>query len=338
LSRNPLSVLINFDLPTELVEEIASLSPRLAVRQEICVSARQVEALLAEGGEVLYARPLPERLEEAWDLRWVQVQYAGVDGLLDHPLFRSNILVTTTSGAHAVPSAEYVIGVMIALFRAFPALVRDQALREWNRAHSPERELHGKTLLILGYGSIGREVARLAQAFNMRILAVKRDPVERQDIGFALPGTGDPDGALPERIVGPEGLLDVLTEADFVVSTVALTRDTRHILGERALRAMKPSAFLINVSRGGICHEPSLLRALSERWIAGAALDVFDEEPLPAHSPFYGLPNVFVTPHISASRQNPAYDRRATGLFIENLRRYLDGRPLLNLVQRDRGY
>jgi phosphoglycerate dehydrogenase-like enzyme len=237
-----------------------------------------------------------------------------------------------------VPSAEYVIGAMIALFRRFPALVHDQALKEWNRAHSPERELRGKTLLILGYGSIGREVARLAQAFNMRILAVKRDPGKRRETGFALPGTGDPDGALPERIVGPAGLLDVLPEADFVVSTLALTHDTRHILGEKALRAMKPSAFLINVSRGGICHEPSLLRALSEGWIAGAALDVFAEEPLPAHSPFYSLPNLLITPHISASRQNPHYDRRATTLFIENLRRYLDGQPLLNLVQWDRGY
>jgi len=332
------SVLVSFDLAGELVREIAAISPRLAVRHVPCTTPHEVTTALDHTVEVLYARALPDKLASASALRWVQTHSAGVDHLRSHPLFSSNVMVTTTSGAHAVPGAEYVIGAMIAMARGFPALVRDQERREWNRAHSPEHELCDKTVLILGYGSIGREIARLASAFGMRILALKRNSGERRDPGFRLPGTGDPEGAIPEQIVEPQAIHEVLPDADFVVSTLPLTPDTERFLSVQEFRAMKPSAILINISRGGVCDEPALIRALTENWIGGAVLDVFAEEPLPANSPFYDLPNIFITPHISASRQNPHYDRRTNAIFIENLRRYLKGEPLLNLVRKEAGY
>jgi phosphoglycerate dehydrogenase-like enzyme len=338
MPEDTVSVLIDFDLPDELTAEIAALSPRLCVRQVDCHSPEEVERALAEGVEVLYARLLPASLKSARNLRWVQFQSAGIDSVTSHPLMGSDILLTTTSGAHAVPAAEYIMGAMIALGRGFPTLVRDAGRREWNRQHSRERDLTGKTMLILGYGSIGREAARLASAFHMRILATKSNPLERQDPGFIYPGVGDPEGNLPERIVGNDALLDILPEADFVACTLPLTSQTKGRLGEREFRAMKPSAFFINMSRGGVCDEPSLIRALRENWIAGAALDVFVQEPLPVDSPFYDLTNVLITPHISASRDNPKYDQRATAIFIENLRRYLAGRPLINLVDKGKEY
>jgi phosphoglycerate dehydrogenase-like enzyme len=331
-------VMVTIDLAGELMEEIVAMSPRLAVRHIVCASPRAVNAALDGRVEVIYARELPDDLTRAPALRWVQTHSAGVDHLRGHPLFSSDVMVTTTSGAHAVPGAEYVIGAMIGMARGFPALARDQERREWIRAHSPEHELRDMTVLILGYGSIGREIARLASTFGMRIIALKRNSEQKRDLGFSLPGTGDPDGALPERFIEPGALYQVLPAADFVVSTLPLTPDTERFLSAQQFRAMKPSAILVNISRGGVCDEPALIRALAENWIGGAILDVFAEEPLPADSPFYDLPNVFLTPHISASRQNPHYDRRTNAIFIENLRRYLQGQPLVNLVDKEAGY
>ncbi len=198
-------------------------------------------------------------------------------------------------------------------------------------------EVRGATLGIIGYGSIGRELARIAKsAFAMTVLAGKRDPSRRADDGYCLPGTGDPEGALPDEWLGHGQLDSLLARSDVVVLCAPLTAETRGLINAEALRRMKPSAYFINVGRGASVDEAALARALREKRIAGAAVDVFEQEPPPAGHPLYGLDNVIVSPHVSGFL--PSYDEKCSVLFAENLRRYRAGEPLLNLVDRARGY
>lgn len=157
-----------------------------------------------------------------------------------------------------------------------------------------------------------------------------------RDDGYTIPGTGDPQGELPDRVYPSEATRSMLKECDYVVITLPLTSQTHHLINRDMLKEMKPNAYLINIGRGSIIHEADLIHALKKGWIAGAGLDVFEEEPLPADSPLWQMENVILTPHISGF--TPHYDERAVDLFGENLRRYLSGKPLLNLVNREREY
>jgi phosphoglycerate dehydrogenase-like enzyme len=198
-------------------------------------------------------------------------------------------------------------------------------------------EIRGAALGIIGYGSIGRELARIAKAaFAMRVLACKRDVSRRGDPDYCPPGTGDPDGALPDEWFPAERLADMLRRSDTVVMCAPLTAETRHMIDGAALSQMKPSAYFVNVGRGATVDEEALARALAEKRIAGAAIDVFSEEPPPPSHPFYRLDNAIVSPHVSGFI--PSYDDKCAELFALNLRRYLEGAPLLNLVDRSRGY
>jgi phosphoglycerate dehydrogenase-like enzyme len=286
-----------------------------------------------------FATPLPTP-EQAPNLRWVQLYSAGADYLFHHPLFHTHVTFTTASGVHAIPIAEYVLTMVLARFHRLPTLLNLQKQRDWPSSTvrstqlMPE-ELRGKTIGIVGYGSIGRQVARLAQAFGMRILAMQRG-TDHRDRGYQIANVGDPEGTLPERYFAPEHLHQMLADCDVVVITVPLTSSTQGMFNEAAFQAMKSSAFLVNIARGEVCNESDLIRALQEKQIAGAALDVFEHEPLPPESPLWHLPNVLLSPHISG--QNPQYDERAAALFAENLRRYMVGEPLLNVVDKAHGY
>ena len=187
----------------------------------------------------------------------------------------------------------------------------------------------------MGYGSIGREVGRLGRAFGMRVFALRRT-VGRPDQGYAVSRTGDPEGSIPERFYPAAALHHMLAECDYVVVAVPLTPATTHLIGETELRAMKPTAYLVNIARGSIVDEAALVRALDEGWIAGAGLDVFEQEPLPSDSPLWEMENALISPHVAGF--TPRYDERATVLFAQNLARYLAGQPLLNLVDKSRGY
>ena len=213
--------------------------------------------------------------------------------------------------------------------------------RSATRTHSPPVELAGRTVGIVGYGQTGREVARLATAHGMRVLALKRHPEQRRATGYQWPGVGDPEGALPERFYGPAQFHDLLREADYVLDSLPLTDETRGVFDcGAAFRAMRPAAYFLNVGRGETVVDGALAAALREGVIAGAALDVFvtDPAPLPPEHPFWGLDNLFMSPHISGSRRQPLYLPRTNALFCENLRRYVAGRPLLNVVSAERGY
>lgn len=325
----------------DLLRQMRAVSPRLHISQQTCHDADEVAAALADHPdvEILYSFHLPRNaLEIARRLRWLQLHSAGANHLLDHPIMKHEVAITTVSGIHATPIAEYVFASILAYRWQVPVWTHNQ--REgrwpsdrWNLYARPE--LRDSTLGVVGYGSIGREVGRLGNAFGMRVLALRRSPGQAKE-GYASEHTGDQAGAIPEQFFTPDKLHEMLSECDYVVVALPLTHETEHLIGEAELKAMKPSAYLVNIARGAIVDEKTLVRAVREGWIAGAGLDVFEREPLPDDSPLWAMDNVLISPHVAGF--TPRYDERATAIFVENLGRYLAGEPLLNLVDKARGY
>lgn len=333
------NVLVTKPFPNDLMERLHSVSPRLSITRHAAEDPADLPASVSEV-DVLYtarALPLPE---DAPHLKWVQLHNAGIDHVADHPLLTvGDVAITTTSGIHAVNMAEYVFGQILAVGHRLRHMLEDKAKAHWPEdrwARYLPRELRGATLGIVGYGSVGRQVARLADAFGMVVLAIKHDLRHLAQEGYVLPGTGDPGADIPTRIYPIAALHSFLRECDYVVIAVPLTSATYHLIDAAALDAMKPTAMLINVARGEIVDESALIDALEKGKIAWAALDVFAEEPLPAESPLWALPNALISPHVSGI--TPQYDERAVDLFAENLRRFVVGEPLLNVVDRERGY
>lgn len=332
-----LDVLITLRFEEELLERLRRVSPRLRVRREDPASADYARA------DILYSGMPPRDLARAPGLKWVQLHMAGVDALRGHPIYtQSAIPLTTTSGVHAGTIAEYAVTALLALAHRVPRMVEWQRRGGWppDEQRWPlfvPTEIRGATLGIIGYGSIGRELARIAKtAFAMKVLAGKRDPSRHKDADYCPPGTGDPDGVFPDEWLGLDRLPDLLARSDVVVMCAPLTPESRHMIGARELGLMKPTAYFINVGRGATVDESALARALADRRLAGAAVDVFAEEPPAAGHPLYSLDNAIVSPHVSGFLAS--YDAQCTELFAENLRRYLEGAPLVNLVDRARGY
>ena len=338
----PTYVLITVQFDEDTLATFRDVSDRVEILYHPTSQARDVPEDVWANAEVLYTQNTVPEPSLAPQLRWIHAHSAGVDHLLDQPVIQTEgVLLTSSSGIHATNIAEYVYMMMLAFGHRLPAMLRLQGEAHWPdegrfRMLLP-RELRGSTIGIVGYGSIGREIARLAFLFGMEVLASKRDVRQPADPdGYVIPGTGDPDGSFFHRLYPPEALVSMVRECDFVVLTVPLTESTRMMFGAEAFEAMKETAYLINVSRGGIVDEAALLEALQTGQIAGAAMDVFESEPLPADSPLWKLPSLIISPHISGNTAD--YNDKAAALFVENLRRYLARKDLLNLVDRTRGY
>jgi D-2-hydroxyacid dehydrogenase (NADP+) len=311
-------VLVFADLNDRQIAMIRAVDPRVRV---VMATGRERRAELASEAEIILGWNMSQEvLQRAAALKWIHSTAAGVDQLLFPEVLERDIVMTTSSGIHP-QLVEHVFAVMLAFTRRLHVAVRDQLQRRWDRARAVGGEVAGTTLGILGLGTIGREIAGKAGAFGMRVIGTKRTP-------GPVPGV--------EQVMPPEGLSDVLRQADTVVVVLPLTGRTRGLIGADELRMMKRTALLINVGRGPVVQEAALVRALREGWIAGAALDVFEREPLTPDSPLYELENVILTPHVSGA--SPHYMDRAVPLFCENLRRYLQGEPLLNVVDTEREY
>ena len=263
-------------------------------------------------------------LPRAYNLRWMQQWGAGADWLLRVPeATEMDFVLTSASGVHAIPISEQILAYLLAFARGLHRAIGAQVRHEWHRETKGTLfELSGQTLLLIGVGAIGGRTAEVASALEMRVLGVRRDP------SLDTPGV--------EVMYSPEQLLDILPEADFVAITAPLTHETRGLIGERELRAMKPTAYLVNIGRGGTIQEDVLIRALEEGWIAGAGLDVFATEPLPKDSPLWEMENVIITGHYAG--MTPRYDERALAIFLDNLQRYRAGQPLRNVVDKRLGY
>ena len=313
------------DFPSALAQQLQAEFPATTVTLLQDPKRRREEFVDAE---VLFVLRLsPEDFKAARQLKWLHLPSAGATHVLFPELVDSQVIVTNSRGLHAIPIAEHVLGVMIILARKLHEAYRFQLEGKWARREMFDRyptfsELHGQTAGIIGLGSIGLAVAERVKALGMRVIANKRT-------------VGTPPACVDE-LGGPESLPGLLQMSDFVIIAAPLTPETRGLIGERELRLMKPTAYILNVGRGAIIQEAVLIRALKEGWIAGAGLDVTEVEPPPAESELFHLPNVFLTPHCSGLRSH--YWEHALAIFKPNLGRFLRGEPLENVVDKHGGY
>lgn len=311
----PRSVLLYHPEEAEAYARLVK-APRGSIQLHTCAAPEEAALVIGEA-EILYAWNLPpELLAKAGRLHWIQAMGAGVERFLVPELSKS-VLITRAGGVFGHWMAEYTLAWCGWITQRIEKVRQNQRQHRW--AGEPPDRLRGKTLAILGLGDIGREIARLARAFGMRVIAVSRS-------GEKPPGV--------EMVYRSRALMHTLARCDFAVLTLPLTPKTRGLIGERQLHAMKPTAWVLNIGRGPLIQERALLRALEERWIAGAVLDVFDTEPLPPDHPFWGQENVVITPHIAG----PSIPEEIAPIFNENLRRYLSGKKLRYVVDRTRGY
>jgi len=314
-----------WNLPRHLVDELRATFPEVSFVSP--ADEGEADARLPEADVVFGWAVKPRNFHLATRLRWIQVSAASVSALLFPALIESRVLVTNGRGLHAVSMAEHALGVILAFARKLH-LARDaQRERRWTSrelwAEAPSfRDLAGSTLGLVGFGAIGHEIAVRARALGLEVVAVRRHP------------TADPAPAHAQW--GPERLGELAARADWLVLAAPLTAETNGLIGAAVIAHMKSSAVLINLGRGALVDEGALVRALEQGRIAGAALDVFEREPLPPESPLWGMPHVILTPHVSGL--GPRLWERATDLFARNLRAFLEGRPLENLVDKRAGY
>ncbi|OGN92319.1 MAG: hypothetical protein A2Y88_07445 [Chloroflexi bacterium RBG_13_48_10] len=336
----PIEILITLPFNDELMKKITDVSARIILEKIVARKVEDVSDEIWKRVEVLYTNRVLPKPEQAPHLRWIQFHWAGLDHAIDEPiLHRDGMSITSMSGASAPQMAEHAVMMMLALGHHLPDVFAHQKKAEWPSGRwelfNPH-ELRGSTVGIIGYGSIGRQIARMLQTFGATVLATKRDIRHPEDTGYTLEGLGDPGGDLVNRLYPPQALCSLLKECDYVIVTLPRTSATRGYLGAKELAAFKPGAFLIDISRGDIVDHNALIPLLREHKIAGAALDVFPAEPLPADNPLWKLPNVILTPHIAGF--SPHYDERAAELFVQNLHRYIDELPLYNQLDLAMGY
>lgn len=327
-----IEVLITLPFTDEMVSRLEKISPRLKIKIIRTFRLEDIPQETWAGVEVLYTDRLLPSPEQAPNLRWIQFHWAGINHALGTPILKTpDIKVTTLSGVAATKVAEFGLMMILALGLRLPEILLWQRKSEWPAdrwERFKPRELRDSTVGIVGYGSIGRQLARLLQPFGGKVLATKRDVMQPQDVGYIVEGFGDPGGDFVWRLYPGEALQTMVKLCDFVVVTMPLTVKTHHLINADIFSAMKTSAYLIDVSRGGIVEQNALIDAIKEHKIAGAAIDVFSKEPLPADNPLWKLPNVILSPHIAGVTHQ--YDERAVELFEINLRRYLGDEPLLN--------
>jgi phosphoglycerate dehydrogenase-like enzyme len=335
-----LHILITIPFKEESIENLREIDAHIDVTVILTRQADDISDEIWGKTEILYTGSTLPGEAKAPNLRWIQFHSAGVDKFVDHPLLsRPNLVATTLSGANAIQAAEHALAFLLVFSRHLHNAFLHQSKKNWpsNRGEEFEpREIYGSTVGIIGYGSIGRQIARLLQPFQATILATKENAMSPQDRGYILQGTGDPNGDFFHRLYPPQALNSLVKECDYVIVTLPLTNQTRNLISTKVFSAMKPSAYLIDVSRGGIVDHRALHKALQDKQLAGAGLDVFPEEPLTADNPFWEMPNVIITPHIAGI--SAFYNHRAMTLFQENLRRYLENQPLLNTIVLKKGY
>ncbi len=336
------NVVINLRLPEGHVERIAAVSPRVVVHNPFEAYRREFQKQM---GRKVEEGPEAEKLQNEYDgllaeadalyviamlkdlnartpkLKWLHLGTAGFDYLFGSGFLERGISITNSSGVAAIPVSERALEMIMSLAKERRALVKQQEEKAWKRMNPAE--LYGATVGIISLGRIGSEIAKRAKAFGMRVIGTRRTAAGEKAENV-------------EQVYPISRLNDLLAESDYVVLTLPSTAETKKLIGEAQLKAMKKSAFLINVARGDVVDEQALIAALRDGTIAGAALDVFDKEPLPADSAFWELPNVLISPHVAGYAEKG--DDRMTDLFCDNLRLFLDGKPLVNIVDATKGY
>jgi phosphoglycerate dehydrogenase-like enzyme len=288
--------------------------------------------------EVLVTERIPRELDAWPKLRFVQILSAGINQLAEHPIWRRGIPVATASGLYSVPMAQFATAALLSLAHRMTEITQLKSTKQWpNRVSLKGSIVRGKTVGILGYGSIGRECARQLNALGMRIVCMSRRCRRSSDDHFlAWPGTGDPHGEIPEQWFTPDQIHVMLPLCDILLVAAPRTPATESFIGARELSLLPPNAHVIVISRGGIVDEAALAQALHSGHIGGAWVDAYLKEPPPPSHPLFTAPNIVLTPHMSGVYKE--YWNVFPRLLAENLRRLSNGEPLLNLANGELGY
>ncbi len=292
--------------------------------------AREIEPARIKDADVYFCTVPPTNHAVMQKLQWMQIASVGYTQLFGLDLPARGVRATNARGCFDVPIAEWNIAMMVNLVRDMRQLIRNQEAAVWDRSAIFQRELRGATVGLWGYGGIGRETARLAKQMGLKVHVLARNGVEPIRNIYTVPGTGDPEGILPDRVFRSGEELDFLRDLDFLILALPLTKITEGLIGERELKALPRHAFVLNPARGPIIKQEALLTALREKWIAGAALDTHYQYPMPPDHPLWKFPNVIFTPHISGSSLSPNFKQRLWEIFSLNLERFARGEPLLN--------
>jgi phosphoglycerate dehydrogenase-like enzyme len=286
----------------------------------------------ADRVEILFTTHPPPNAVAFKNLRWVQIESAGYSHLFPHRLAERGVTVTNARGIFDCPIAEWNIAMMINLVRDLRTLIRHQDAGIWERSARFTGEIRGRTVGIWGYGGIGRETARLAKSLGMRVHVLARSGAKSRADSTCIPGTGDPEGTLPDRYFSLAEKATFLKDLDFLILAVPLTSQTEGMLGDAELRMLPKGAFILNPARGPLIQEQALLAVLRDGHLGGAALDTHYQYPLPPEHPLWAFPHVILTPHISGTTFSPHFQTDMVKIFRENARRYVAGQPLLNVI------
>ncbi|MFH1462174.1 MAG: D-2-hydroxyacid dehydrogenase [bacterium] len=309
-------------LPFELKEEHLQKIKEIAPDSEIiaAIGSKEIENNLETADVFLTFPNVSIDLDKAKNLKWIHSFSAGVDGILTPQVASSAVLLSNSSGVHPVPISEHVLCFLLSFARKFNITFRQQLEKKWQRIETLT-ELRGKAVLVIGLGNIGREVIRLCKCLGLKTMGVDRNKNELDSL---------------DEFHSPENLPEILPNADFVVLCLPHTKETHHFLNKEKLERMKKEAILINIGRGGVVNEEELIQALKDGRIAGAGLDVTEKEPLPEESPLWDMEQVIITPHHSGWSEK--YMDRAIDIFCQNLKNFLEGKPLSSLVDKTKGY
>ena len=325
------NVLIDIALPDEALARLRALPGVRVETAEPSTQPRELPAGLLRDVHVALFKSPPTNFDDLRSLELMQLGSVGYEHLRHLNMADRPVRVCNARGVFDTAIGEWNVAMMINLVRDLREMVRHQEQAHWRRRARYQQEVRGKVVGLWGYGGIGRETARLAKALGMTVHVLTRTGAVRPRVNtYAIPGTGDPEGRLPDRIFTPGSKLEFLGGLDFLILALPHTRASDGMIGEAELRALPATAFLLNPARGPIVQEAALLKALGEGWIAGAALDTHFAYPLPPEHPLWRMPNVILTPHISGADRSDAFPGRIADLFLQNLRRFLGGEPLLN--------
>jgi D-2-hydroxyacid dehydrogenase (NADP+) len=329
-----INVLVVSAMPESCLSKIAAVNPKIKVydashinissnestaEHKVTISDKKFDELLAQA-EIIYGIMPPRNVViRAPNLKWIQTTLAGVDHFINTDIIQSHVIVTNTSGIQASAVSETGIELMLMCAKQAQRCFQMKVKKEWQ--NFIPALLRYQTVGIVGFGNIGKEVARLAKSFGMRVVGMDMKTRRSRYADIILPS---------------EKLTRLLAESDFVVLTLPLTKETEGLIGSKEFKAMKPNAYLINIARGKIVDEQAMVKALKGHLISGVALDTFTIEPLPLESQLWELPNVIMSPHVGG--RMASYDSVATEFFCKNLKRYIDGKRLLNVVNKKLGF
>ncbi|GAB6137484.1 D-2-hydroxyacid dehydrogenase [Halanaerobaculum tunisiense] len=312
-------MMFDHDFTTQQLSSLEELDSSIKLTE---VGPGQVTRELIQQAEVIFGWPKEEQLAEAKNLQWLHLPSAGASEFVDRDLYpNQDVILTNSSGVYGLPIAEHVFSLILAFNRNLPQYLEQQGKKEWQPLEVT-KDLAKSQLGIIGLGDIGTQVAWRAHAWGARVVTVEKSVDQVPDY--------------VDQAYDTTGLNQVLQESDYIVLALPITEETKGLIGTEELQLMKEDAFLVNVGRGGLIDQSALLQALTEGWIAGAGLDVTTPEPLPEDSPLWDLSNLLLTPHHAGS--SPTNRVRSFNIFSENLKHYLQGEELENVVDFEEGY